>query len=172
MQKQVSKQSLAVLALSILLAISMALTATFAAFQQTNTVTGTITFNDGFTVTASGFASGNDTGETQTFTTSIAYANGDATITNDNASAKWTIEADGVDVAWTATLANDDGQNLITQSATKSGTLADGETLNLADLIVLDSTVTAEEMEADDFVKTGTYTITVEFKAVDAAANA
>ena len=44
MQKQVSKQSLAVLALSILLAISMALTATFAAFTATNTATGTITF--------------------------------------------------------------------------------------------------------------------------------
>ena len=44
MQKQVSKQSLAVLALSILLAISMALTATFAAFTATKTATGTITF--------------------------------------------------------------------------------------------------------------------------------
>ena len=44
MQKQVSKQSLAVLALSILLAISMALTATFAAFQSTGQVAGQITF--------------------------------------------------------------------------------------------------------------------------------
>ena len=44
MQKQVSKQSLAVLALSILLAISMALTATFASFQATGKATGTIQF--------------------------------------------------------------------------------------------------------------------------------
>ena len=43
MQK-VSKQSLAMLALSILLAISIALTFTFAALSSTKTATGTITF--------------------------------------------------------------------------------------------------------------------------------
>ena len=43
MQK-VSKQSLAMLALSILLAISIALTFTFAALNSTKTATGTITF--------------------------------------------------------------------------------------------------------------------------------
>ncbi len=46
MQK-VSKQSLAMLALSILLAISIALTFTFAALQDSKTATGTITFQGG-----------------------------------------------------------------------------------------------------------------------------
>ena len=44
MQK-VSKQSLAMIALSILLAISIALTFTFAALQDSQTATGTITFS-------------------------------------------------------------------------------------------------------------------------------
>ena len=44
MQKQVSKQSLAMVALSILLAISIALTFTFAAFSTSKTVTSTVTF--------------------------------------------------------------------------------------------------------------------------------
>ena len=44
MQK-VSKQSLAMIALSILLAISIALTFTFAAMNDTKTVNGTITFS-------------------------------------------------------------------------------------------------------------------------------
>ena len=46
MQK-VSKQSLAMLALSILLAISIALTFTFAAFSSSRTAEGTITFDGG-----------------------------------------------------------------------------------------------------------------------------
>jgi len=50
MQKQVSKQSLAMVALSILLAISIALTFTFAAFVGTKTATGTITFSAGGTL--------------------------------------------------------------------------------------------------------------------------
>ena len=50
MQK-VSKQSLAMLALSILLAISIALTFTFALMADSRTATGTITFSSGGTVT-------------------------------------------------------------------------------------------------------------------------
>ena len=46
MQK-VSKQSLAMIALSILLAISIALTFTFAALSASKTATGTITFSGG-----------------------------------------------------------------------------------------------------------------------------
>jgi hypothetical protein len=45
MQKQVSKQSLAIVALSILLAIAMALTATFAAFSNDKAISGTVTFS-------------------------------------------------------------------------------------------------------------------------------
>ena len=57
MQK-VSKQSLAMLALSILLAISIALTFTFAAAQVSKTATGTITFSGEYFIAWSGNASG------------------------------------------------------------------------------------------------------------------
>jgi len=59
MQKKVSKQSLAVLLLSILLAISMGLTATFAAFSATNTAKGYITFAGGLTITFTGITTAN-----------------------------------------------------------------------------------------------------------------
>ena len=78
MQKQVSKQSLAIVALSILLAIAMGLTATFAAFQATRQATATINFFDGFSVTQTGWAS--DANNTQEFTATVTYAGGDATI--------------------------------------------------------------------------------------------
>ena len=52
MQK-VSKQSLAMIALSILLAISIALTFTFAALQDSKTATGTITFSGEVGITIS-----------------------------------------------------------------------------------------------------------------------
>ena len=55
MQK-VSKQSLAMIALSILLAISIALTFTFAALSASKTATGTITFSGNVTVTYNGDA--------------------------------------------------------------------------------------------------------------------
>ena len=67
MQK-VSKQSLAMLALSILLAISIALTFTFAAAQDTKSATGTITFTGNAALTISGFAG---TDEAGTFTINV-----------------------------------------------------------------------------------------------------
>ena len=63
MQK-VSKQSLAMIALSILLAISIALTFTFAALQDSKTAKGTITFAGEASVTLSG---GTVTGNVMTF---------------------------------------------------------------------------------------------------------
>ena len=53
MQK-VSKQSLAMIALSILLAISIALTFTFAALQVKKTATGTITFSGNYAISMTG----------------------------------------------------------------------------------------------------------------------
>ena len=53
MQK-VSKQSLAMIALSILLAISIALTFTFAALTNEKTATGTITFAGQYSITMTG----------------------------------------------------------------------------------------------------------------------
>ena len=54
MQK-VSRQSLAMLALSILLAISIALTLTFAALSDSKTATGTITFSGNVALELTGF---------------------------------------------------------------------------------------------------------------------
>lgn len=51
MQKQVSKKSLAIVALSILLAVCMALTATYAALYDDADVNGSITFNDSVVLT-------------------------------------------------------------------------------------------------------------------------
>ena len=63
MQK-VSKQSLAMIALSILLAISIALTFTFAALQESKTAKGTIKFEGDASVTLSG---GDVAGNVMTF---------------------------------------------------------------------------------------------------------
>ncbi len=63
MQK-VSKQSLAMIALSILLAISIALTFTFAALSDKKTATGTITFSGNVAITmGAGFTEKSDTYE-------------------------------------------------------------------------------------------------------------
>ena len=70
MQK-VSKQSLAMLALSILLAISIALTLTFAALNTSKTATGTITFSGEVGLIYSGLTSGTDANDV-TFT--ITYS--------------------------------------------------------------------------------------------------
>ena len=73
MQK-VSKQSLAMLALSILLAISIALTFTFAAASASKTATGEITFTGTAALVINGFDGTADAG---TFTVNIA---GDGTV--------------------------------------------------------------------------------------------
>ena len=90
MQKQVSKQSLAVLALSILLAISMALTATFAAFTAEKTATGTITFTaSNVQITFSGW-----TGDALTLTnTDFEVVSAEAGTVKLNAAAIEKIEA-------------------------------------------------------------------------------
>ena len=83
MQK-VSKQSLAMIALSILLAISIALTFTFAALSDTKKATGTITFSGGGSVVWNTSSSG---------VLEANGANGDAkfTLTETN----FTFAADG-----------------------------------------------------------------------------
>ncbi len=84
MQK-VSKQSLAMIALSILLAISIALTFTFAALSESSTASGTITFSGNVTVKYGG----NKTDEgTIVFTANYAASGGIAanSVTTDNKS--------------------------------------------------------------------------------------
>ena len=83
MQK-VSKQSLAMIALSILLAISIALTFTFAALSDSKKATGTITFSGNATVTWA---------TTNANTTKYAVSGGEITITLSEAD--FTFEADG-----------------------------------------------------------------------------
>ncbi len=70
MQK-VSKQSLAMIALSILLAISIALTFTFAALSAQKEITGTIQFSGGKAIVLNGAA------DDATYTFNIAYTVGD-----------------------------------------------------------------------------------------------
>ncbi len=77
MQK-VSKQSLAMIALSILLAISIALTFTFAVAQSTKTAKGTITFSGTAALTLTGFGA-QSAGNDGTFSISVTSAG--ATVT-------------------------------------------------------------------------------------------
>ena len=82
MQK-VSKQSLAMIALSILLAISIALTFTFAALAKTKTATGTIQFSGDKGIVYTGLASGEDN-----LTFKVAYdADGAYTLSEVNTAA-------------------------------------------------------------------------------------
>ena len=78
MQK-VSKQSLAMLALSILLAISIALTFTFAAAGDSKSATGTITFDSSLAITFYD-DEGESSAESATF--NVTVADGLATISN------------------------------------------------------------------------------------------
>ena len=96
MQK-VSKQSLAMIALSILLAISIALTFTFAVLSDKQGATGMITFNNGFTLTAgTGLTKGTDESgfsSVYTFVITPTYANNSITYSvNDSENCCWTIE--------------------------------------------------------------------------------
>ena len=84
MQK-VSKQSLAMLALSILLAISIALTFTFAALTDSRKATGTITFSSGGTVAW--------TGNSQSDTIGVTASGNDVVFTLTEAD--FTISEDG-----------------------------------------------------------------------------
>lgn len=64
MQKKVSRKSLLITALGILLVLSLAFTTTFAAFTANATITGTIRFQGSLEITATGTAlSGHTSGE-------------------------------------------------------------------------------------------------------------
>ncbi len=178
MQK-VSKQSLAMLALSILLAISIALTFTFAALSGSKKATGTITFSGGFTITTTGFTN-NDNDESRSFTVTPSIdASGNVTyaIDSGNSGAKWTItneDTNAINLGVTITLA--DGTNadknstkIITTNGITNGTqygvtLAADQTatISLANIITL-----ATGHKADTVVGgTITYTITVDVVVV------
>ena len=80
MQK-VSKQSLAMIALSILLAISIALTFTFAGLSANKTAKGTITFSGNLAITMGADFVKNS--ETDTYEFTLAESNGTVTLGND-----------------------------------------------------------------------------------------
>ncbi len=85
MQK-VSKQSLAMIALSILLAISIALTMTFAALSANRTATGSITFSGNVSITY------NDLAQDGTFNLQPNY--GDSNFTIPDTGAEFKISGD------------------------------------------------------------------------------
>ena len=96
MQK-VSKQSLAMIALSILLAISIALTFTFAVLSDKQGAVGTVTFSEGFTLTAgtgltAQVSDDGGYGATYTFTIEPTYANDAITYSvTDSSNCYWQI---------------------------------------------------------------------------------
>jgi len=143
MQKQVSKQSLAVLALSILLAISMALTATFAAFSATKSATGTISFTSaGYTIEMTGVENPEATDE-WTFKGKLAA---DGTITLDTAATvTFTNVVTGVAMHYSVTISTDKaGITLGETTSVKSSTTEATETVVLSTLLAEKATITAD----------------------------
>ena len=86
MQKQVSKHRLSILALSILLVLSLALTATFAAFGANASATGTVSFQGAFQIRSAASGAGDDligTPSGKTIAVTIALADGGVTFTGN-----------------------------------------------------------------------------------------
>ena len=162
MQK-VSKQSLAMIALSILLAISIALTFTFAALSDSKTAKGTITFSGEATVVWTG---GTPNGGNTTFT--LVNADFDVTSTgatlNDTGKAK--LGGIKVTIKNTATTELDYSITMTAVSGATinfteaNGTLASNDANNgnvektLADLISSISFTTAQMADSVEFTVT------------------
>ena len=172
MQK-VSKQSLAMLALSILLAISIALTFTFAGLTNSKTAQGTITFDGNVAIVLGGtFAPGDvkdykltlavsDNGEIDLSGATIGLAADStaayvkvtvAALTGDNAtSGAVVMEADLTADGWTT---------LTGTTFTSEAKLSAGDSINLGDLISI--TVNLDKLNGTDSV---TFDITVDAQA-------
>ena len=172
MQK-VSKQSLAMIALSILLAISIALTFTFAALQDSKTAKGTITFSGNATVTlAGGTVSGNE----MTFNLSnddfdFAESAGKTTATVKSVSLdKYTIQfsnSSTVELTWTITLEANGTSAVVTMASTGlTGKLKATEAGSAAtsDVIKLSSVISKIEIANADTFDTDSFTIKAEIK--------
>ena len=179
MQK-VSKQSLAMLALSILLAISIALTFTFAALSDSKTATGTVTFSKGFTLTSTGFSgSGSDT---FTITPTIADT-GNVSYAINETTAAWTIANNDtnaliVEITFTWTSDAEEGFDPATIKNVVSGTTyklsianAKTATINLADVVALETDNTITDIEGLTDTKIS-YTIEIDVKVVSSSSNA
>ncbi len=166
MQK-ISRKSLAVVALSVLLAISMALTFTFAALKDSETATGTITFAGGFTLTANSFGG---TDPDYTFTIAPSYApDGNVTFSIVENTANFAIATtDAQKLGVTLTLTKTSGNaDLVTAKGFTSGTQyylelnTQTATLELVDLLTLTGTT------ADAITDTSiTYTLKIDVVVV------
>ncbi len=167
MQK-VSKQSLAMIALSILLAISIALTFTFAALSGKSTAKGTITFSGNVTVQYDG-----STTENGAIVFTVDYDG--ATVSTDNK--KFTISGSPAYAQVTVTVANANGVTVkvkdpFNTSATEeelsaSKTFKSTSTVNTAETaktIAVDDIISAITFNADSTL-TDSCTITIVVEA-------
>lgn len=117
MNNKVSKQTLAIVALSLLLAIAMALTVTFAAFSNTNTVNGSITFSGDvvFTVTTAGATnvslSGTPSTNGATFTVSISGITDDTAMETALAGIRFGLTSTSVSAYMQIVLTDPSGAN-------------------------------------------------------------
>ena len=165
MQK-VSKQSLAMIALSILLAISIALTFTFAVFSGAKKANGTITFSGGFTLATANFAN-NDNDDTRSFAITPTIA-ADGTISyaiNENEAA-WTItttDSQELGITITYTTGTNGTQDPVSLKGVTNGKQyylavdANTATIKLEDIISLAKNNTAANVNETSL----TYTINV-----------
>jgi len=173
MQKQVSKQSLAVLALSILLAISMALTATFASFTANKSAKATITFNAGnIAVTLSGGEWADDEGIMKiTLDNAHFDIDGEYVVLNDagvNAIKALKVTVTGVPTGFKVNL-----DVAITDTATQGVVTLEANDLTQQDAITnvdVFKTVTAvEDVDPADLASGVEFTVLVTATAVTAA---
>ena len=172
MQK-ISRKSLAVVALSVLLAISMALTFTFAALGASAKATGTITFQGKYSITMVGTTGGTgEEGSPWTFTGKLAADGNSITLDNGTDSQAPAVTfnniANGANMYYGIKITSEN--TAITLTVTDNGTAKNStETtvkVTLADIIT-GSTVDWGEL-AEDFTD---FEITVEFKVGSAASD-
>ena len=172
MQK-VSKQSLAMLALSILLAISIALTFTFAALSDSKTAQGTITFDGNVAIELGGtFVEGdsfdyeltlavNQNGEIDLSGATIGLGdNSTAAYVKVTVAALTGANADSGAVVMDADLTASGWKVLSGTTFTSEAKLSAGNSIALGDLISI--TVDLDKLDGTDAV---TFGITVEAQA-------
>ena len=166
MQK-VSKQSLAMLALSILLAISIALTFTFAVLQDEKTATGTITFSGEASVAWTGGTADTEEGSIKfsltnaDFTFSVEEGQTVATLTNaatsfEDISVTFT-NTSATALTWTIDTPKTDAQVEYKSGTSLTGSFAAGTgdesgntvTKNLADILTGIKVLNADQADLE-----------------------
>lgn len=137
MQKQVSKHGLLTIALSLLLVVSLGLTATFAAFSGNNHINGNVYFNGNVSVAVN---AGTYTIET-TFGAKNTPNAGDQTVTLTvgETAPTFTVNANGMTYGWTLVLTLPD--NITLDTAEGGSAITGGEIRGVSPVVASAHTI-------------------------------